>query len=460
MFYRPTRPGPRPPSGQQTRDLPWASYESHPERALTPWRMNQAWLAAESGYLGDQCDLITGLVEGDATLRNLFEQRRAAVASKPRAWQADGGEGDSEEAARVLDAAMRDLPVTAALDHQLSFNAYGFACTEIVWGYVDGYVVPVDLVNVPHRRFCLDPNTQELRLLTQKNPVEGEALEPGRWWVTVSPGCSVARGGLGRTAGPYAMYKRWGTRDWVVYSEKFGVPLVLVKIPHNATAALKEAALSIVANIGTDGGAVVEVPEDRTVDVEIVKTDSANSTHTSAALITHCNREMAKLINGSTLTNDNADSGGASYALGEVHASTRWETVQADAAWIQESQRAAIAAPFVAWNDFAAGTRPPCLEIQVVRDLEPAALLEAATKAVELGIDVSVAQIRRATGLRPPTGSSDSVLAMMRAVKAAGAPASAPAAEPARAAPQDAADAYDAGGEDDPGAEEPAAQED
>lgn len=454
MFYRPTAPGPRPPSGQQTRDLPWASYENHPERALTPWRMNQAWLAAESGYLGDQCDLITGLVEGDATLRNLFEQRRAAVASKPRAWQADGGEGDSELAAQVLDAAMRDLPVTAALDHQLTFNEFGFACTEIVWGYVDGFVVPVDLVNVPHRRFVLDPNTQELRLLTQKNPVEGEPLEPGRWWVTVSPGCSVARGGLGRTAGPYAMYKRWGTRDWVIYSEKFGVPLVLVKIPHNATDALKEAARSIVTSIGTDGGAVVEVPEDRTIDVEIVKTDSADSTHTSAALITHCNREMAKLINGSTLTNDNADSGGASYALGEVHASTRWETVQADAAWIQESQHAAIAAPFVMWNRFTPGTRPPCLEIQVVRDLEPGALLEAAAKAVAMGIDVSVAQIRRTTGLRPPVGASDSVLAMMRAMRAAD------AAAEARAAPAPGSAPYDAGGEDDPGAEEPAAGED
>lgn len=422
FYYRPATPGPRPPSGTQTRYLPWAGYETHPERALTPWRMNAAWQAAEQGYLGDQCDMLTGLVEGDATLRNLFEQRRAAVASKPRGWQADGAEGDSKIAAAVLDRAMQALPLTAALDHQLTFNQYGFACTEIVWDYVEvggeRYVAPVDLINVPHRRFRVDPETQELRLMTAEKP-EGEELVPGKWWITVSPGCSIARGGLGRTAGPYAMYKRWGTRDWVIYSEKFGVPLVLVKIPHNATPELKETAQSIIANIGTDGGAVIEVPEDRTIDVEIVKTDSADSTHTSASLITYCNREMSKLINGSTLTNDNADSGGASYALGEVHASTRWETVQADAAWIQESQRAAIAAPFVMWNRFRPDTRPPCLEIQIVRDLEPAALLDAATKAIAMGIDVSATQIRRAVGLRPPVGSGDSVLALMRAVTAA-----------------------------------------
>lgn len=403
-----------PPKAPQTRDLPWIQYEEHPEYGLTPARMSDIFLEAETGYLARQCDLFDGLRQADPHLRNLYEQRRGAVSGKPRAWQPGGKGGESELAAAVLDRAMRELPIKAALEHQLTFNEFGFAATEIVWGIkiYEGraWTVPVQLINVPHRRFVTDPKTDELRLITERERVLGEPLRPGSWWVTIKPGAKIARAGLGRTAAAFAMYKRWGTRDWVIYSEKFGVPLIIVKVPFNAPDELKAVARRIVANIGTDGGAMVEVPEDGDVTVEIKEASKADSTHTSATLIAYCNSENSKLVNGGTLSNDNAGSGGASYGLGNVHMSVRWECVQDDADSIQESQDCSIAKPFLYWNSFAADTTAPALEIEIVEDQEPAAYLANVEKAVSLGVDASKAEIQRRIGAKPPLNDEDSVI--------------------------------------------------
>lgn len=436
--FRPYEIPGSPPRGQQSRELEWTEYETHPEYGLTPARLATIFADAELGYLADQCDLFDGLREGDATLRNLYEQRRGSVSGKPRAWQPNGTEGDSKIAAAILDRAMRELPMKAALEHQATFNEYGYAVTEIVWGVkmYDGvaYIVPVRLINVPHRRFKIDPKTDELRLITSKNRTTGEALEPGRFWVTIKTGIRICRAGLGRTAAALAMFKRWGLRDWVIYSEKFGVPLVLAKIPASAPPEVKEAARAILANIGTDGGAVVEVPTDGTVDVEIVEASKADSQHTSAQLITYCNREMGKLVNGATLTNDNADSGGASYALGAVHADRSWENTLDDVAALAESQHCAIATPFVHWNQFADGTQPPELEIQVVRDQSPKHALDSAERLTKMRVPVSKTWLLRAVGARAPVGEGDSILDELDAQAAKAAPV-APGGAPAPASP-------------------------
>lgn len=404
------RPQPLPgtaPRGRAAREIKFDGWVDHPGYGLTPDRVVSIFRLAEQGYPQTQCDLFDDLRENDATLRNLFESRGQAVWGKEWGLQPDGTEGDSELAAVMLERALRPLPMLDTFAHQLEFNPNGWACSEIDWDTVtiDGrrWVVPVWFANVPTRRFRIVPETDALRLLTTASRTEGEELEPGKWWVTRRSGVRVARSGLMRTAAWLALWKRYGTRDWVVYAEKFGLPLVLAKYPRDAEDASKDVALEIVEKIGNDGGAAV--PNDMEVDiVEAGRTGDSSGTH--GKLIEFCNRELAKLVNGATLSNDNSQSGGASYALGEVHASVRWEAVLGDAERIQDTFLRHVADPFVRFNGLDA--RPPMLEIQVVRDQSPRDLLEAASRLKnELGVDVSVSQLRRVTGLRAPVGASD-----------------------------------------------------
>lgn len=412
-----TRPKALPttaPTGTDAREMPMDGYQNHPGYGITVERVVSIFGNAESGYAREQCDLFDDLIETDCTLRSLFEQRSQAVAGKPSQIQAGGGTEADKQAARVLGFAMSRLPLIPFFQHQLTCTPYGYGVSEIDWGVLsfEGKLwhVPVWIANVPARRFAIDPKTNTLRLLTVANPTKGEELRAGKWVVTTRTG-PLARAGLMRSATFPACYKRFGTRDWVIYSNKYGLPLVLVSYDDSGPGALSTATddparivcQSIVANIGSDGGAVL--PSSVKVNIEDAgRAGDSGAVH--GGLIAYCNAENAKLINGSTLASDNEGSGGASYALGEVHASVRWDNIQFDAQLLEESFRTQLASAFIQFNGLAAA--PPLLRMQVVRDLTP--LIRAQVTDIfinKLGGKASATQLGEELGYRAPLDDDD-----------------------------------------------------
>lgn len=396
----------RAPSGRHALPLPSDRHQQHPGYGLTPERLVAILRHAERGYPADQCDLFEDLVEVDGHLRNLFEQRRQAVSGKPWVIQAGGSDAADHEAAVALADAIGALPDSnfiEFLEHQLSFGPYGWAASEIDWDLVDGQIRPTHLATVPHRRFRIGEH-QELLLRTREFSQDGEPLAPGKWVVTKRSGGKLARAGLMRTAAWYALFKRYGTRDWIVYAEKFGIPLVLASYDEAADDEAKRVAEDIVENIGDDGGAVI--PKSIEVKVESAARDGdGGDGAVHPALISYCNREMSKLVNGSTLSNDNGDSGGASYALGRTHDTVRFEAVMYDAERIQEAFRSGLAAPFVRFNGLAG--KPPLLKMQVVRDLTPAVRADVAERMSNIGLELSKQQLRQELGFKEPAGDDD-----------------------------------------------------
>ncbi len=400
--------GDEAPSGSRAQPLTIDVITEHPEIGLTPRMVLTIFRLAEDGYPRHQCNLFDGVIERNATARQLLEGRRAAVAGKDWTITPDGTEGDAELAARVLEDAHRDLPMGDTFNHQLTFNTYGYAATEMDWGVrvVDGrnWVVPIAFTNVPQRHFAIDPITDELRLLTDTNLATGESLIPGKWWVTDMPSGRRARAGLGRTATWLTLWVSYSLRDWLIKGERYGIPMPLAKYDSTSEDAGKDVAAEIVRRIGSDGGAAVP----KEIDVQIVELKgSGDGAGMHGALIEYSNRELAKLIVGGTLSNDNAGSGnGASYALGEVHALGRYELVQGDANRLQQTWTQQVAVPFMRFNGLHG--RPPLLKIQVAHDQTPDGQLKAAdTMRNKLGIPVSVSQLRQVTGLRAPLGDGD-----------------------------------------------------
>ena len=421
------RPQPMPsraPMGEVARDLrTFDGLIMHPAFALTPKTVQTIFREAEIGYPALQCDLIDDLVENDATLRNLFEQREQSVAGKDWTLQAGGTSADETLGANVLRQVLRPLPMMEVFQHLLQYNRYGWAAVEIDWGVrmIEGrlWVVPTWLTLVPARRFRIsmgfyggafgNPAIDELRIYTDIARPLGDPLVPTKWIILRRSGTWLARAGLMRTAAWFAMAKRFGFRDWLVYSQRFGLPLPIATYPEGADAQAIDTAERIIKSIGTDGGAVV--PEQIKVDFHDATRGNRESGKTHGALIGYCNAEMAKLINGSTLTNDNAGSGGASYALGEVHAKVSWENVVYDAERLQEALEQQLFAPFWHFNDLAGA--PPTIEIQVARDIEPKMRTDIAVKLKnELGIGISVAQMRQELGYREPSGPEDDAKGM------------------------------------------------
>lgn len=398
----------KPPPGTAARAMPNDQIQGHPEYGLTPQSIVSIFRQAEAGWIQTQVDLVDGVVETDCSLRNLLDQRIRAVAGKPWVLSAAGPTEDDKLAARVLQVALRRLPMLGVWKHQLTHNRHGFAASEMDWDLLEiegrEWIVPVHFANVPHRRFIVDEFDQ-LRLLTKASSTKGEELAPGKWLVTRIGGPKLARDGLMRTAMWPAKFKRDTFGDWYIFGQRFGLPLILLKYALEGDEESKAVARQIIAELSNDGGALL--PKDFEVEIHNEGRDG-DSSGTHGGLIAACNREMAQLINGATLANNNGESGGASYSLGDVHADVRFENVADDAMTIQESVRLQVCAAFVHFNGLDA--LPPEPLFQIARDTTPKQLLENADTYVnKLGGRVSKSQMQQQTGLREPLDDGDAL---------------------------------------------------
>lgn len=419
-FERPPRPPARPSGETQARELRYQQYTGHPGYGCTPERVVRLFRLAETGNTGGQCDLFDDVVERDCTLRSLLAQREQSVAGKPSTIQAGGPSDRDAAAARVLSTAFNSINRIGLFQHQIGgANRHGWGASEIAWEprAIEGrdWLVPVWFANVPGRRFAVD-GFDRLLLTTDAEP-SGERLKDGQWMVTRRPG-QLARSALMRSAIWPALWKSFSARDWVVYAEMFGIPLVHAtyadgsngEVTDDEARALAE---EIVSKIGSSGGAVT--PE--SVKVTIHEGRKADGAGLHGALIQWANAEMAKLINGSTLSNDNAG-GTSSYAMASVHDSVRWDNVQYDAALLEESFRRDVAVPFLAYNGLV-DVAPPQLRIQVVRDVAPEIRLRCAVLAHQIGMPLSLSQLRYDTGFREPLGNDDELAATSAAPETA-----------------------------------------
>lgn len=422
---RPPPLGTVAPMGQDARDLFFDAAVGHPGHGCTPATVVQTFLQAEQGDPTLQCDLFDDLVEADCHLRSLFEKRNEAVSGKPYVIQS-GGQGDeAAQAARVMRWALGKLPMTDVIQHLLTYNLYGFACVEIDWDlrFFEGrlWIVPVWFTAVQQRRFRIlnstnffqspgvTPGVNELRLYADPTRPLGDPLRPGKWLVNIRSGATIARAGLGRTVAWPALGKRYGWRDWVIFSDKFGKPLPLASYEEDADDEAKNVAEQIIKSIGDDYGAI----KPKTIDVDFKEVKNIDNSKTHGGLISHANSEMSKAVNGSTLATDNSGgSGTGSYAQANVHDSVRWEAVQYDANRVEMIFDTQLAAPFCAYNNVSIDA-PPRTRVQVVRDLDPKTRIDVVARYKnELGGKVSAQQMQQELGIREPTDDGDDLPGM------------------------------------------------
>jgi phage gp29-like protein len=411
----------QPPRGRDARDLRYYdSWIPHPGTGLTPGGLVAAMRQAEQGYPQLQVDLFDDIVEGDAHLRNLFEHRERVVAKAPLVINPGSPDKEAQLAASVLSYALSLLPLKAAFEHLLRVNRYGYAGVELDWDVVDvdgrPWIVPVHLSLVPARRFRIgvmgmipvkgeedEVRLDELRLYKVLEVPQGHPLNPGKWLQLKRQPSQVARGGLMRTAAPLAMGKRFSFRDWLILCERYGLPFPVLQYDGEASdQATLDLMRDILRRIGSDGGAAVAKAIDFKIEKGIDVKDALQ-----ASFIAFANNEMSKLINGSTLRNDNAAGGTGSYGLGDVHNQVAWDEVRGDGEMLAEAIDGQICVPFTVFNNIAR-RNPPRAQIMVEPDLGPMEFMDLAVKHVnELGGKASLVQVHQRTGLRMPLTKED-----------------------------------------------------
>ncbi len=126
--------------------------------------------------------------------------------------------------------------------------------------------------------------------------------------------------------------KKNQAKFWAIFNERFGLPLTRVKMPRNPSKADETAADSIIRMIQSRAG--IRVPENFEIDfLEAARRGDI----TYDNFIERCNKEISKVVLGSTLTSEEGKRGQGSYALGSTHAETVEDYIIFDAAMLESA---------------------------------------------------------------------------------------------------------------------------
>lgn len=183
--------------------------------------------------------------------------------------------------------------------HMMDAQSFGYAVHEIIWKPLSNGELSAEFVKLPLWHF--ENHTGSLRFLKRAHDYEGEIMRDGEWLVTSGDGVGIA-------ASICAMAKHLSFQDWLLFSERSGMPII-----HGATTAafgsdqwnnLKAALRSI--------GRDCRIQTDAETKIELVGSASATNIP-YPALVDWADRAIAGLYRGADLsTISKGDGTGAS----------------------------------------------------------------------------------------------------------------------------------------------------
>lgn len=410
---QPELTAPAPPAGKieivttpSTLDYTdsWAGFKLTPERLTwilrladwgSPWQMYDAF---EAGVLAD------------GHTRGLYEQRLDEVCVA-WTWRAGDDRPGSQQAAEEIDRATQEIDMEGGIEHIALAPMWGSSYAEVAWvTRADGVQVPAEIVCVPHRRFIFDEQSRP-RLTGETNPYPGDALErrPGSSWMRAETRRwrrQVQAGSL-RTVLWWMLFKRMSVRDWLIFAERFGIPMIIGKPGDDDSETTRKALKEAISALGTEGRAILGGKATIEVLTQALRAGGGSGDHLHPGIVALANSEISKTLTAGTLT---ADTGGpGSFALGQVHADQKHKLSLADARRIGNVFRRDLGREFLIRNRLVGKAAPPFLHLHVQK-LSLLVDSQVLVNLVDAGLPVSIGQVREKFEYRAPSGPDDTMI--------------------------------------------------
>lgn len=401
------------PRGMQT-------YSSHAEMGLTVEALASYHREAENGQPTRLFDVWDGLIQRHGEVRGMLNERNEDVAGCEWCVVPPAGHDDKQsvKAAAELDERLRYgveaelanpslAPSTCFrtfLSHTGTAVPYGIACTNLVWDYVDGVIVPIRFEPIAARRFAAPSRERahEVWLIDGLDQFKLIALEPGLWATARYEYRNPWVAGLMTSADWWILFALTGFKQYQIFADMFGLPLAIGYYEEGASPASREALEDAVRAIGQDGYAVLSALTELVIK-ETARGGDSSTVYPQIWKI--CDTVLTKLITGGTLNTDVSSTGAGSYNAATVHESREFKMKRRDAERVQDVFSESIGRPFIAWNGYDRAAVPR-LKISLTRDeLQRAQTLEILGQAIEL----SGQQIYEEFNLRRPSSTADAV---------------------------------------------------
>lgn len=314
--------------------------------------VTRGWLS-ESRALPPQDPLLEKLGGGkydlyrevlsDWQVRGVFQQRQLALTACEWTVEAGGTKRADKNAAAWLEEMLETVGFDDASQGMHYGVFYGFAVAECLYAR-DGSTVALDAIKVRDRRRFVFLPSGELRLLTNQDAANGEALPERKFWTFAT--------GADHDDEPYGMglahwlywpvqFKRGNVKFWLIAAEKFGSPTAVGWFPPGTSADDRNRLLAALKAIQLDSGVIL--PEG--MRAELLEAKRASGIDYER-LCVYLDQAIAKICLGQVMTSEAV---GGQYKA-DVQNQVRQELIKADADLLCESFNRSVVRWLTDWN--------------------------------------------------------------------------------------------------------------
>ena len=297
---------------------------------LTPAGLASLLQAAADGSPNDYLTLAEEMEERDPHYASVLRTRKLAVIGLEPVVEAAGDDAKSQAQAEAVRTLIANPHFETLLEDALDGLGKGYSANEIMWDKGSTWT-PKHYEWRDPRWFSWDRITrQQLRLLTEANPSEGEALAPYKFVVhrpKLKSGLPV-RAGLARIVAFCWICKAYALKDWMAFIEVFGMPLRLGRYGPGAKPEDIAVLRTAVASIGTDAAAVL--PTSMAIEFQKAGEGGGNSADLYLKLCEYLDKQVSKAVLGQTSSSDSQASG-LSNGNNQGHNEVRADLLKADA---------------------------------------------------------------------------------------------------------------------------------
>lgn len=284
----------------------------------------------------------------DPLIKGIRRRRIAAVLSMERGFEQDASNTPVRVRRACETAVARHLGIETQLRAMMDGAFFGYRVLEYDWRYIDGQQIPVPIAK-PSEWFGFHHETGKL-LFKARGHAQGVSV-PERKFIVV--------GKMRSWENPYGepdlapcfwpvTFKRGGMKFWVTFTEKYGMPWAVAKMPRGTAQAEMDSLANDLMQMVRD--AVAVVPDDSSVELKSVGNTSNADLYKE--LLMFCRSEINIALLGNNQTVEKDSNRASATAGGEVEEDLQDDDAQMVAEGINQ------------WvNDFCAvnfpGAEPP-----------------------------------------------------------------------------------------------------
>lgn len=282
--------------------------------------------------------------------------------------------GESSELLRAeVEQILKRLDMQSIIRDILEAPLFGWQPMEIIWEITEQNpkrAMPIKVAARPQEWFHFSPDGE---LMFRRK--DGEAVQPNKYKVL----CPRFEASFDNPYGHSLLakcywsvvFKNTGMKNWVHFSEKYGMPILMGQYTRGCTSDEAGRLADALSDMTEDS--VIVTPAD--INITLHEAARNSSSELYRELIKYCNAEISKAILSQTLTTE-LDMG--SYAAAQTHFKVRREVILSDIKIVEQTINQLIAF----YVELNYGVPAPIFRIKADEE----------TKAERLEIDLKIAK--------------------------------------------------------------------